>query len=560
MANECNKTEYNHGEKSLKVPFIIYVDLECLLEIIRSCQNNLKKSYRGRKAKHEPSSWAMTVKCLFDLTKSKHDYYRERDCIKKLCKKLRDRAMAIINYKEKETIPLNDEENKSYEKQKVCHKSKKKFCNDENEKSEFELYDKVRDHCHYTGKFRGAAHSICNWNCKVPKEIPVVIHNATYDTQFIIKQLAEEFDGQFECLGENAENYITFSVPIKKEHDNGKTITHKLKLIASYRFMQSKLSDLVDNLLEIYKKECKACTNGKEIKSECDFNEFKNNRLNYKCKEYGKRCFKSINGSINNFPILHQFCNGDLNKFVLLLRKSVYPYEYMDSWERFNEESLPDKEAFNSKLNEEGITDKDYVQAQKVWKVFQINNFGEYHDLYVQTANVFENFRDKCVEIFGLDPAHFLSAPGLAWQACLKKAGVKLELFTDTDVLLMVEKGIRGGICQAIYRYVKANNKYMKSHDKSIISSYLMCLNANNLYRWIMSQKLPVNSFKWVKNLSKFIEPFIKNYDENSIMLSFQKICLAFIVILHFYLKGRKSENIISLFATYKTKKNMLFT
>ena len=89
MANECNKTEYNHGEKSLKVPFIIYVDLECLLEIIRSCQNNLKKSYRGRKAKHEPSSWAMTVKCLFDLAKSKHDYYRERDCIKK-CKKLRD--------------------------------------------------------------------------------------------------------------------------------------------------------------------------------------------------------------------------------------------------------------------------------------------------------------------------------------------------------------------------------------------------------------------------------------------------------------------------------------
>ena len=168
----------------------------------------------------------MTVKCSFDATKNKHDYYRDRDCIKKLCKKLRDRAMEIINSEEKEMIPLNDEENKSYEKQKVCHICKKKFCNDENEKSEFELYHKVRDHCHYTGKFRGAAHSICNLRYKTPKEIPVVFHNgSTYDNHFIIKQLAKEFDGQFECLGENTEKYITFLVPIKKELYNGKIYT-----------------------------------------------------------------------------------------------------------------------------------------------------------------------------------------------------------------------------------------------------------------------------------------------------------------------------------------------
>ena len=129
--------------------------------------------------------------------------------------------MEIIYYEEKEMIALTD---MFYEKQKVCHICKKKFCNDENEKSEFELYHKVRDHCHYTGKFRGAAHNSCNLRYKTPKEIPVLAHNAVYDHHFIIKQLAKEFNGQFECLGINAEKYITFSVPIKKELDNGKKL------------------------------------------------------------------------------------------------------------------------------------------------------------------------------------------------------------------------------------------------------------------------------------------------------------------------------------------------
>ena len=131
-------------------------------------------------------------------------------------------------------------------------------------------------------------------------------------------------------------------------------------------------------------------------------------------------------------------------------------------------------------------------------------------------ADVFENFRNKCIEIYKLDPAHFLSAPGLAWQACLKKTKVELELLTDIDMLLMVEKGTRGGICQAIHRYAKANNKYMKNYDKNTTSSHLIYLDANNLYGWAMSQKLPVNGFEWVISLSKFDERFIKNYDENS--------------------------------------------
>ena len=127
----------------------------------------------------------------------------------------------------------------------------------------------------------------------------------------------------------------------------------------------------------------------------------------------------------------------------------------MDSWERFNETSLPPKESFYSELNKEDTTDKDYAHAQKVWKVFAIKNLGEYHDLYVQTdtsllVDTFENFRDRCINPYELDPAHFLSAPGLAWQACLKKTGIKLELLTDNDMLTMTEEGIRTGMCNAV--------------------------------------------------------------------------------------------------------------
>ena len=193
----------------------------------------------------------------------------------------------------------------------------------------------------------------------------------------------------------------------------------------------------------------------------------------------------------------------------------------MDSWKGLKEESLPDKESFYSEINKEHITDEDYAHAQLVWNTFNIKNLGEYHDLYVQSdtallADVFENFRDKCIEIYELDPAHFLSAPGLAWQACLKKTEVELELLTDNDMLMMFEEGTRGGMCQATYRYAKANNKYMKNYDKNKESSFLIYDDANNLYGWSMCKKLPVGDFKWVDDLSMFIEDFIKNYDEES--------------------------------------------
>ena len=185
----------------------------------------------------------------------------------------------------------------------------------------------------------------------------------------------------------------------------------------------------------------------------------------------------------------------------------------MDSWERFDENAIPPKEAFYSEPNLENISDADYKHVKKVWEAFEIKNLGEQHDLHVHCdtlllLDVFENFRNKCIEIYELEPAHFLSAPGLAWQACLKKTKVELESLTDIDMLLMVEKGTRGVIYQAIHRHTQASNKYMKNYNKDIIWSYLMYLDANNLHGWAMSQKLPVNGFKWEKSFSKFNETF----------------------------------------------------
>ena len=169
----------------------------------------------------------------------------------------------------------------------------------------------------------------------------------------------------------------------------------------------------------------------------------------------------------------------------------------------------------------EDITDVDYRHAKRVFKNLSNKNLGDYHDLYVQSdtllfADVSENFRNMCVKVYELDPAHFLSAPGLVWQACLKKTEVKLELLTDVDMLLMIEKGTRGGICHAIHRYSKANNKYMKDYNKDEKESFLEYLDANKLYGWAMSQPLPVDGFDRIKDLFKIDEDFIKNYDKDS--------------------------------------------
>ena len=191
----------------------------------------------------------------------------------------------------------------------------------------------------------------------------------------------------------------------------------------------------------------------------------------------------------------------------------------MSSWDKFKEPLHLDKNSYYIELNDENISDNDLAPAKNVRNTFKINNLGKYHDLYVLSdasllADVFENFRDKCLTIIELDPAYYLSSPGLSWQSGLKKTGVKLELLSDTDMLLLVENGIRGAICTAVHKYAKANNKYMKNYDSTKESTYLMYVDANNLYGYAMSKKFPVDNFKWELNLTIFTEDFIKNYDE----------------------------------------------
>ena len=198
--------------------------------------------------------------------------------------------------------------------------------------------------------------------------------------------------------------------------------------------MSSSLSSLVDNLSEGLHID--KCTDGKSC---LDYMITKDDQLIFRCYECKKNYKNDFNKElIKRFANIYEFCNDDINKFILLLWKCVYPYEYMDSWERFPE-TLPDK-AFYSSLNMEDITDIDHRHAKRVLKKFNNKNLGDYHDLYVQSgalllADAFENFRNKCIEIYELDPAHFLSAPRLAWQVCLKKTEVKLELLTNVDVI-----------------------------------------------------------------------------------------------------------------------------
>ena len=278
----------------------------------------------------------------------------------------------------------------------------------------------------------------------------------------------------------------------------------QLRFIDSMRFMVSSLDALSSNLVGVSGMSYNECEESYEITHIDE---------DYIAHEKCKNCYSGYSKhQLNRGSILNHFGNLRVGhndeQFRLLLRKGVYPYEYMSSWDKFKETKLPPKEAFHSNLNMSEIRKYDYEHAQKVWKEFKLKNLGEYHDLYLKTdtlllSNVFEAFRNTCLQHYKLDPAHFYTSPGLAWQASLKKMDVRLELLTDPDMLLMFEHGIRGGITQAVHQYAKANNKYMgeKFHPKEE-SSFLQYLDTNNLYGWAMSQPLPTRGFKWVNDVT----------------------------------------------------------
>ena len=205
------------------------------------------------------------------------------------------------------------------------------------------------------------------------------------------------------------------------------------------------------------------------------------------------------NSSDNDFKNLSKEFSGEF--LELVKQKGVYPYEYMDSSDKFSENKLPDRSKFFSSLKDECISEKDYLKAFDIWSVSTMNSMGDYYDLYLKTdvlllAGVFEKFINTCLECYGLDPCHYFSSPGLSWNAMLKMTEIELDLISDIDIHLFSEKEIRGGISYIAKRHGKANNKYMKCYDSSKESKYITYLDANNLYGWAMIQYLPYSGFK----------------------------------------------------------------
>ena len=308
-------------------------------------------------------------------------------------------------------------------------------------------------------------------------------------------------------------------MPIHTKKIDKETIMYNLEFIDSYRFMNFSPDSLVANLSEINNKAYIRCRERNNTYEPCEFNKLHENRLMYKCLKCQHISYKPQQSLIDKFNNTYRLCGNDNQNFVLLLRKGIYPYEYIDDWEKLNETALPLKKDFYSNLNLEYIKDKHYEHAKNVWNTFKIKNLGEYHDLHIQSdtlllSDVFETFRKTCIKEYELDPCYFVSAPGFSWEACLKLTKVKLELLTDVDMLLMFEKWIRDDISQAIHKHTTANNKYMKGYNKNVTSSCLQYQDANHLYGWAMSKKLPVREFTW-DNIDLHTEDMIKNYDED---------------------------------------------
>ncbi|XP_073982716.1 uncharacterized protein [Rhodnius prolixus] len=433
--------KFKNVEHQLKVNFVIYADFECILNQIHTCTPSPASSYTTKYQEHIPFSFCTYVKTsdeIDHLWLTKEPFlYRGSNAAQYFLDHLKDLSVSINKIlKINEEMLIDELEEREWKAAKICYLCKQAFTEDNH---------KVRDHCHISGMYRGPVCNKCNLRCRTPNYVPVIIHNLSgYDAHLIIKELAKA-PGRIDILPHSEENFISFTKFI-----NG----IKFRFIDSFRFMSESLSQLVLYLPK------------------------------------------------NSFRETTKFFNE--TQLPLVLRKGVFPYDYVNSWERLEENNLPPKEAFYSTLMDSNIDEEDYNHAMKVWNHFECSTLGEYSDIYLKTdvlllADVFQNFRNVTMETHKIDPAHYFTAPGMAWDAMLRLTGVKLELLLDYDMILMVERGIRGGICQASLRHCKANNRYMHNYDPSQESVFIMYYDANNLYGDAQSRFLPYGGFRWVE-------------------------------------------------------------
>ena len=471
MPNKDNNIlKFNNFHKQQPVPFVIYADFESILEKIHGCKQDGNKSYTEAYQTHADCGFGYKVVCCYDDKYTKPiQIYRGEKSVYKFMENILEEVKYCKRVMKKyfnKPLRMTEENEQEFKKATTCHICDKKYT---------EKDTRVRDHCHITGKFRGSAHLECNLKLRInPKEIkiPVIFHNLKgYDSHFIMQEIGaivkkhtyknkkgEDKQMNINAIPNNMEKYMAFMI--------GTNLT----FIDSFQFMSSSLDKLVGNLPA--------------------------EALKYTSKRFQKE------------------------KLNLMARKGVYPYDYMDSFEKFNKTELPTKEEFYSILNNEHISDEDYSHAENVWNTFKLKTMGEYHNLYLESdilllADVFENFRKICLQYYKLDPCHYFTSPGLSWDAMLKMTNIQLELMTDIDMFQFIEKGSRGGISYIANRYAKANNKYMSEYDENMPSKYIIYLDANNLYGWAMSQYLTTGGFKWLteKQINKIN---LAQYNEDS--------------------------------------------
>lgn len=455
MPVEANKwMEFKNHQKQLRTPFVIYADTETFLKPLNAEEQNRvfsEKCETTAYQEHRVHSIGYYFKCEYNDELSFYASCRDPDkCLEWFIDELKIIAIFVENQLS-QNVPMKKldsvEELLFNDPSTVCS-----ICG-----LAFEMNDtRVRDHCHLTGRYRGPAHAACNLNYQDSREIPIIMHNLSgYDAHLFIKKLSSHIEGDISIIPNNAEQYISFT-KVVEESSYGYSYHEKIKLkfIDSCRFMQASLSSLAE-LIPTDRKRI--------LYAEC-----------------GK--------------------NYTPEQIAMLERKGVFPYDYVDSVERLEETSLPPKEQFYSQLNEDSIDDAEYDFACEVWNKFNIKTLAEYSDLYLKTdvlllADVFENFRATCHNIYKLDPTHYYTAAGLSFDAMLKYTGVQIELITDVEMLLFVERGIRGGISQCSKRHTRANHKYMKElYNPNEESRFLMYLDGKFTHSY--SFKINLNQLK----------------------------------------------------------------